>query len=107
MKEIKIRPESPSENPGSECESEVADDKTLPENRTLREIFDRDKSATLEIAKKLSEMIPDIELDGWFGDDTARDDNRPMRELSLARQLCNALETIECLKLIIANEMWH
>ena len=75
-----------------------------PENRTLREIFDRDKEAALDLATELIELIPDIEFDGWFEDDPATDANRPMRSLLLARQLCDALENVECVKIIMAKE---
>ncbi len=108
MKDTKNRSTTASENqsPGPEREIEVTDDETSPWNRTIREIFDRDKVAAVDIAERLTEMIAEIDRNGWFGDDAATDDNRPMRELRLARQLCEALENIECIKLIIAKESW-
>jgi hypothetical protein len=77
-----------------------------PEERTLREIFDPDKAAALDWAEQLCEMIPHIELDGLFGDDVATDDNRPMPTLVLAKELCAALENIECLKLLMEKEQY-
>jgi hypothetical protein len=75
------------------------------ENRTLREIFDRDKTAALVIAKQLRELIAKIELDEWFVFNLATDENRPMPALRLAQQLCDTLQNIECVKLIIAQEV--
>jgi hypothetical protein len=77
-----------------------------PDEQTLRQIFDRDKAAALDCAEQLSEMIGDIELDGFFEDDVATDDNRSMPTLLLAKQLCAALENLECLKVIMAKEIW-
>jgi hypothetical protein len=83
----------------------------MPENLTLRDIFDRNKIGALKNALKVEEMIRDIELDERFGelaerfgDVEATDDNRPMSALKLARQLCHQLLTLACLRLIIANE---
>ena len=72
----------------SNSEIDIAEDTTPPERRTLREIFDRDKAVALDTLKQVAELIPDIALDQWSGDDYATDDNRPMRALCLARQLC-------------------
>ena len=90
----------------AERESELASGNSSPEERTLREIFDRDKAAALEHVKWLSELIPDIALDGDFEDGGATDENRPMRTLALAKGLCAALENLECLKLVIAKEVY-
>jgi hypothetical protein len=89
----------------TESDRELANDSSA-EKRTLREIFDRDKSVALDCAEQLSEMIPDIELDGLFGDDVATDDKRPMPTLLLAKALCAALESMECVKLLIEKEQY-
>ena len=89
-----------------EGESELADCRSLPENRTLREIFDRDKAAALDFATQLIELIPDIGLDGCFDDDPATDENRPMLPLLVAQQLRDALENLECVQRIMSKEMW-
>jgi hypothetical protein len=70
----------------------------LPENLTLRQIFDRDKVGALENALKLAKLIREIGLDEWFGDVEATDDNRPMPALQLAHQLCDQLLILEYLK---------
>ncbi len=77
---------------------------SLPETRTLRDIFERNKVAALKNALKLAELIPDTELDGKFGDVLATDDNRRMQAVRLARQLWHELLTMECANVIIANE---
>jgi hypothetical protein len=77
------------------------------EDRTLRGIFDRDKSVALDCAEQLSEMIPELQLDGLFGDDVATDDKRPMPTLVLAKELCAALENIECIKMIMEKEQYY
>ncbi len=76
----------------------------LPETRTLRDIFQRNNLAALKNALRLVELIPDTELDGKFGDVQATDDNRPMQAVRLARQLWHELVSMECAKIIIANE---
>jgi hypothetical protein len=91
----------------AERESELANDSSGAKNRTMREIFDRSKSVALDCAEELSEMIPDLELDGLFGDDDATDDKRPMPTLVLAKQLCAALENIECIKVIMEKEQYE
>jgi hypothetical protein len=53
-----------------------------PENRTLREIFDRSKSVALDCSQELSEMIPDLKLDGRFGRTTLRTTSGQCRRLS-------------------------
>ncbi len=77
---------------------------TGPETRTLRDIFERNKVAALKNALKLVELIPDTELDGKFGDVQATDDDRPMQAVRLARQLWHELVSMECAKIIIADE---
>ena len=52
-------------------------------------------------------MIPDLELDGLFGDDDATDDKRPMPTLGLAKVLCAALENMECVKVIMEKEQYE
>ncbi len=90
-------------NPSLEPEPKIVivGGKTPPEDRTLREIFDTNKSDATEIAARLANLIPDIGLDdGLFDNEEAGYGNRPMRTLLLAQQLCDTLEIIECLKLI-------
>ena len=54
----------------------------------------------------MNELSPHIEnSDGWFEDDPATDANRPMRSLLLAKQLCDALENLECVKIIVVKEV--
>ncbi len=77
---------------------------SLPEARTLRDIFERNKVAALKNALKLVELIPDTELDEKFRDVEATDDNRPMQAVRLARQLWHELVSMECANMIIANE---
>ncbi len=77
---------------------------SLPENRTLYDVFDRAKVAALKNALKLGELIPDIRLNGCFGDVEATDENRPMQALRLAGLLRHQLLSLECIKIILANE---
>jgi hypothetical protein len=93
-------------NSRHENETGIVQRNASPENRTLREIFDRSKSVALDCAARLSEMVPDLELDGLFGDDDATDDKRPMPTLVLAKGLCAALENIECVKVIMEKEQY-
>jgi hypothetical protein len=92
-------------NAGTEREIDSKSGSNLAQNRTLQDVFDRDKAGALENTLKLAELIRNIKLDDWFDDDVeATDDNRPMLALELASQLCVQLRTIKYLKLIIANE---
>jgi hypothetical protein len=79
-----------------------------PRDRTLREIFDRNKAVALDCATKLRELTPHLELELEFDldDDRATDDERPMSPSQLAKALCAALETIERLKLIWVKELF-
>jgi hypothetical protein len=77
-----------------------------PESATLAEIFNRDKAAALETVRKLTQLIPQIKLNSSFGNDEASYQNRPMQPLRLAQELCYALENLESVKLIIANEIY-
>jgi hypothetical protein len=74
--------------------------KASAESRTLLKIFDRDKSAALEAVQELAELIPQLKIDAWLDDDCATDEDRPMRALRVAQQLCAALERIERAKVI-------
>jgi hypothetical protein len=77
------------------------------EDRTLREIFNRDKGAALDFAMMLKKSIPDIELDGEFEyDDDVKDENGPMRSLRLARLLCEALANLQCVKMIMGRKIY-
>ncbi len=75
-----------------------------PETRTLRDIFERNKVVALKNALKLVELIPDTELDGKFGKVEATDDNRLTQAVRIARQLWHELVSMECAKILIANE---
>ncbi len=77
---------------------------SLAANRTLYDVFDRAKVAALKNALKLVDLISDVTLDGCFGDVEATDENRPMQALRLAGLLRHQLLSLECIKIIIANE---
>ena len=74
----------------------------MKKGSTLRQLFDRDKATALRNAVNLAELIGEIELELFTGDETI-DNDGPMMALRLARQLCHALENIECAKSIMAN----
>jgi hypothetical protein len=76
----------------------------LLEDCTLRENFNHNKVGALKTALKLESLISDIVFDDCFGDVAADDEHRPLRALKVARELSRRLLSIECIKIIIANE---
>lgn len=53
----------------------------------------------------LLKLISEIELDGQFDGEPATYELRPMRALNIAQVLCWDIEDIECVNLIVANEI--
>ncbi len=89
---------------GTEREIDSKSVSNLPENQTVRQIFERNKLGALKNALKLPELIRGIELDDdWLDDDMLEDDIR-MLALELARQLCVQLRNVRRLMIVIASE---